>query len=221
MERPKHCGPPSSGDCGDDPAAARGHELGTAIHVGEQAALYWFPTQKVATGLWRAARPGDKVAKLATPHCLAAVKPPGEAGPPRSPACYPQVLRSRGGSDTWQKQNRHYAFLNLHAVKNRLKLIQQLTFWNLKINKAHVPPLRPLRPTDWSEQISVILVASVLFGRLQRPETTSIKRDLGQCFRTDAYSQPRHKTAFGLLWCAGFPNNTSKYIPPTTGANVE
>lgn len=43
---------------------------------------------------------------------------------------------------------------------------------------------------------------------------TTIKSDLGQCFRADVYSQPRHKTAFGLLWCAGFPNNTSKYIPP-------
>lgn len=43
---------------------------------------------------------------------------------------------------------------------------------------------------------------------------TTIKSYLGKCFRTDIYSQPSHKTAFGWLWCAGFPNNTSKYIPP-------
>lgn len=45
-------------------------------------------------------------------------------------------------------------------------------------------------------------------------EMIIIKSDLGQCLRASIYSQPRHKTALGLLWCAGFPNNTSKYIPP-------
>lgn len=85
-------------------------------------------------------------------------------------------------------------------------------FLDLKINKVHVLPTCPSSKLVranfcyFSQQCSLWRTAAL--------EMTTIKSDLGQCFRTGVYSQPRHKTAFGLLWCAGFPNNTSKYIPP-------
>lgn len=93
-----------------------------------------------------------------------------------------------------------------------MKLIHQVMFLDLKINKVHVLPACPSSKLVranfcyFSQQCSLWRTAAL--------EMTTIKSDLGQCFRTGVYSQPRHKTAFGLLWCAGFPNNTSKYIPP-------
>lgn len=86
---------------------------GMAIHVPNLTALYWFRMQ-VATGLWRAARSSDKVAKLAIPHCLfchaalAVVKPHSEAKPLGAPLNSRPHHKSHRG-----KEKKRYATAHL------------------------------------------------------------------------------------------------------------
>lgn len=130
----------------DDPAAPWGHELGTAIHVTDFATLYWFPMQ-VATGLWRAARSSDKVAKLAIPHCLfchaalAAVKPHSEAKPLGAPSavyiclCVYRAIylnsRPHHKSHTSKKENT----FNSTSTKTEMKMTPGNTELPLPVSK--------------------------------------------------------------------------------------